>query len=80
MGRMYVYGIHNVICQHNWQIILYVVIHDCNIKLPYMHGLHREAKLHGSKILPEALPESSQIATVQCNSNGGRVSIIVEQV
>lgn len=55
-------------------------MHDCNIKLPYMHGLHREAKLHGSKILPEALPENSQIATVQCNSNGGRVSIIVEQV
>ena len=41
---------------------------------------HREAKLHSSKILPEALPESSQIATVQCNSNGSRVSIIVEQV
>ena len=47
-----------------------------------MHGLinHREAKLHSSKILPEALPESSQIATVQCNGDGSRVSIVVEQV
>lgn len=47
----------------------------------HVHGLkHREARLHGSKILPEALPESSQIAIVQCNGDGTRVGIIVEQV
>jgi hypothetical protein len=37
----------------------------------YMHGLkYREARLHGSKVLPEALPKSSQIATVHCNGDG----------
>ena len=60
------------------------VVSDCHLTFENLNSVcycnYREAKLHGSKRLPDALPDCPQIATVQSNSNGTRISIIVEQV